>query len=187
MKSIRRSLAIAALGAVIGATACGDYAYVAPEAPAPPPPPPAAPAPPAPPPPKLIGAQLDIAGEIEFAPGKATIKESSASEDVLNQVLNVLQTTPALTKLRVENHTDAQSRKLSQGRAQSVVKWLEDKGIASSRLSAVGCGTKGPLFPNDTAEHRERNRRTEFDVEEMDGKRPDAYTKPCSPNPAREH
>lgn len=186
---------MAALGAAFGTAACGDYTYVVPAAtaPAPPPPPPAAEAPPPPPPPappKMIGAQLDIPGTIDFEDRKATISDSS--RDVLNQVVKGLQNTPSLTKVRVEGHTDnagnaAQNRKLSEARAQAVVKYLEDNGIAASRLSAVGCGSKDPLGPNDTAEHRQRNRRIEFDVEEIDGKRPDAYTKPCAPNPARGH
>jgi len=186
---------MAALGAAIGTAACsGDYIYVAPAA-APPPPPPAAEAPPPPPPPappKLLGAQLDIQGPIEFEDKKATISDAQATHDTLNEVLKGLQNTPSLTKVRVEGHTDnagnaALNRKLSEARAQAVVKWLVDNGIAASRLSAVGCGSKDPLGPNDTAEHRQRNRRIEFDVEEIDGKRPDAYTKPCAPNPARGH
>ena len=44
--------------------------------------------------------------------------------------------------------------------------------------------SQNPLFANDSPEHKARNRRTEFDVEEQDGKKPDGYTEPCAPNPA---
>lgn len=189
-----RGFALAAIVAASGAAACGgDYFYVAPAAAPPPAPPPTAEAPPPPPaPPKLIGAQLDIGGQIEFEDKKATLSDVQPTRDALNEVLKGLQNTPSLTKVRVEGHTDnagnaAQNRKLSEARAQAVVKWLVENGIAASRLSAVGCGSKDPLGPNDTAEHRQRNRRIEFDVEQIDGKRPDAYTKPCAPNPARGH
>lgn len=195
-----RGLALTVLGMAVSASAAacfGDYIYVAPVAatPAPPPPPPPkaeAPPPPPPPPapPKMLGAQLDVPGAIDFAEDKATIATTPANDDVLNQALKALQNTPSLTKVRVEGHTDnvgtaAHNKKLGEARAQAVVKWLEDKGIAAGRLSAVGCGTKDPLAPNDTPAHRALNRRVEFDVELIDGKRPDAYTKPCAPNPAR--
>ena len=138
----------------------------------------------------MIGAQLDITGEIEFQLGKSDIQDSAASQSVLNQVLGILQTTPSLTKLRIEGHTDntgnaADNQKLSEARAGSVEAWLTAKGVAAARLSPTGCAARDPLVKNDTPEHRAQNRRTEFDVEEMDGKHPDGYTTPCAPNTAR--
>jgi hypothetical protein len=44
---------------------------------------------------------------------------------------------------------------------------------------------RDPLVPNDSAEHKQKNRRTEFDIEELGGKRPDGYTAACAPNSAR--
>jgi outer membrane protein OmpA-like peptidoglycan-associated protein len=138
----------------------------------------------------MTGAQLDIQGDIEFDIGKATIHDTPASQSVLNQVLKIMQTTPQLGKVRVEGHTDNDGKpeanqKISEDRANAVVKWLVDKGIAAGRLSAVGCAAKDPLVPNDTPEHKQRNRRTEFDVEEMDGKQPPGFTAACKPNPSR--
>jgi outer membrane protein OmpA-like peptidoglycan-associated protein len=138
----------------------------------------------------MTGAQLDIQGDIEFDTGKATIRDTPASQSVLNQVLKILQTAPQLTKLRIEGHTDSdgkpdQNQKVSDDRAAAVVKWLVDKGIPAGRLTATGCAAKDPLVANDTPEHKQRNRRTEFDVEEMDGKQPPGYTAPCKPNPSR--
>ena len=40
----------------------------------------------------------------------------------------------------------------------------------------------GPPSP----ENKARNRRTEFDVEEQDGKKPEGYTEPCAPTPAHD-
>jgi len=184
----RRCLTAVTLGAVLASAACAS----APPPPPPPPPPPVAPPPPPPPPPapKMVGAQLDITGEIEFDLGKATIQDTPASQGVLNQVLKILQDTPTLTKLRVEGHTDntgnaADNQKLSDARAAAVVKWLADKGVANGRLTMAGCAARDPLVPNDTAEHRAKNRRTEFDVEEINGKQPDGFTTACTPNAAR--
>jgi OOP family OmpA-OmpF porin len=168
--------------------------------PAPPPeaaPPPPAPAPEpaaAPPPPKLVlkGAQLDIKGEIEFDVDAATIKDTPASRAVLEAALNALTSTPGITKLRVEGHTDsdgsaALNLALSDKRAASVIAWLVSKGIDGKRLHGVGCGAKDPLVPNTSAANKQQNRRTEFDIEQMDGKKPDGYTDACKPNAAARH
>lgn len=66
--------------------------------------------------------------------------------------------------------TDTYNEKLSQKRAESVVKYLISKGIASERLKAKGYGESKPLAPNenpdgsDNPEGRAKNRRTEFKV-----------------------
>jgi OOP family OmpA-OmpF porin len=183
-------LRFSALAVVLGSVAVAACGSKPPPPAPPPPPPPAAPPPPAPAPPAMTGAQLDIQGDIEFDIGKATIRDTPASQSVLNQVLKILQTTPQMTKLRIEGHTDSdgkpdQNQQISLDRANAVVKWLVDKGVPAGRLSAVGCAAKDPLVPNDTPEHKQRNRRTEFDVEEMDGKPPAGFTAACKPNPSR--
>lgn len=158
-----------------------------------PPPPPAAPPPAAaPPPPAMKGAQLDIPGEIEFDVNAATIKDTPASHAVLDAALKVLTSTPSIGKVRVEGHTDsdgsaALNLALSEKRAKSVIAWLVSKGIDAKRLHGVGCASKDPLVPNTSAANKQQNRRTEFDVEEMDGKKPDGFTEACAPNPAAHH
>jgi OOP family OmpA-OmpF porin len=156
-------------------------------APAPPPPPPAAP-----PPPAMKGAQLDIPGEIEFDVGLATIKDTPGSHQVLDAVLKVLTDNPSITRVRVEGHTDsdgtaASNLTLSDKRAASVIAWLVSKGIDAKRLHGVGCGQKDPLAPNSSAENKQKNRRTEFDVEDVNGKKPEGFTQACAPNPALHH
>jgi OOP family OmpA-OmpF porin len=138
----------------------------------------------------MKGAQLDIAGEIEFDVGQASIKDSSASQSVLNAALGALQGNPSITRLRIEGHTDsdgnaANNLALGDKRASAVAAWLTAKGIEGKRLHAVGCGSKDPIAPNTTPEGKARNRRTEFDVEEISGKKPDGYTEACAPNPSR--
>jgi outer membrane protein OmpA-like peptidoglycan-associated protein len=129
-------------------------------------------------------------GEIEFDTAQATIKNNPASMGVLNAALGILKATPQITKIRIEGHTDsdgnaADNQKLSEARAAAVVKWLVDNGVAPGRFVTAGCAARDPLFPNDTPEHKARNRRTEFDLEELAGKRPDGYTLACAPNPSR--
>jgi outer membrane protein OmpA-like peptidoglycan-associated protein len=139
----------------------------------------------------LVGAQIEITGNIEFDTGAATIRDTPASQGVLNQVLQILQQNPGITRLRVEGHTDsdgtdASNLVLSDQRAIAVVGWLAQHGVAPARLSPVGCAAHDPLVPNTTPENKQRNRRTEFDIEEMNGASPNGYTSPCAPNPARQ-
>jgi OmpA-OmpF porin, OOP family len=79
---------------------------------------------------------------------------------------------PEIKRVRVEGHTDnkgaaAYNEKLSQQRADSVIKWLSSHGIAAERLVAKGMGLTTPLVANDTEANRALNRRVEFHIEEQ--------------------
>ncbi len=71
-------------------------------------------------------------------------------------------------KVQVDGHTDntgteAYNQKLSERRAEAVMKYLVDSvGIAANRLTAVGYGESRPAYSNDTSENRAKNRRVEF-------------------------
>lgn len=54
---------------------------------------------------------------------------------------------------------------LSGARAGSVVRYLQEQGIAGARLTAVGLADTQPLGDNATAEGREKNRRVELTLE----------------------
>ena len=65
------------------------------------------------------------------------------------------------------NHTDsvgaeAYNQDLSKRRAQSVLRYLESRGIDSSRITARAFGETQPIDSNDTAQGRSRNRRVEL-------------------------
>lgn len=69
--------------------------------------------------------------------------------------------------MRVEGHTDdrgadAANLALSQRRAEAVMKYLVNKGVAQSRLEAAGFGETRPLVKNDTPANQAKNRRVEF-------------------------
>ena len=101
---------------------------------------------------------------IEFDTGKATIKPES--EKVLSEVLGMLRAQPSW-KMKVEGHTDSTGTKagnlaLSQKRAESVVSWLVQKGIAQTQLEAAGLGDTKPIADNATDAGRAKNRRVEL-------------------------
>lgn len=71
--------------------------------------------------------------------------------------------------VEISAHTDDKgsddyNNKLSQNRAESVVKYLTSKGIIAERLVAKGFGKTLPAVPNDSDENRAKNRRVEFKI-----------------------
>ncbi|MCK4839003.1 MAG: PD40 domain-containing protein [Desulfobulbaceae bacterium] len=59
---------------------------------------------------------------------------------------------------------DSYNQKLSEKRAQAVVGYLGDNGIAVERLVAEGFGERQPVSPNDTEEGRQQNRRVQVRI-----------------------
>ncbi len=172
------SLAILGLAAATSATGCHARAKVAMEAKSPEP----APPPPAPPPKEeakpaapIVDNRIVLPGELEFEVSSAVIKETDQSLSILKQLTQIMKDNAQITKLRIEGHTDSSGRakknlKLSRDRAESVATWLAAHGTDRNRLTTVGFGDTRPLADNDTAEHKQMNRRTEFHLQEVDGK-----------------
>ena len=62
--------------------------------------------------------------------------------------------------------------KLSQARAEAVVRYLVEKGkVDPHRLVAVGYGPNVPIDTNSTTAGRANNRRVEFVIREINGKK----------------
>ena len=111
--------------------------------------------------------QIVIMRSVFFANDEAVILKNSFP--VLQAVTNVLVTQPQITKLAVEGHTDdrgdiAHNTDLSKRRAESVMQWLIDHGIAATRLTAQGYGPNKPIADNKTLYGRAKNRRVEFHI-----------------------
>jgi len=100
--------------------------------------------------------------KVEFASNSAEI--NSRYNDELDKVGDYMKKYPTTTAV-IEGHTDnvggfEQNMKLSQVRAENVVKYLVEKsGIDSSRLSAKGYGYTRRIAYNSTPEGRQQNRR----------------------------
>jgi outer membrane protein OmpA-like peptidoglycan-associated protein len=95
---------------------------------------------------------------------KSTLKPES--DAVLRQVSALIAQDPAL-RLEIQGHTDnvgsdAYNQPLSLARANSVVAWLTQHGVAPARLTARGYGKTRPIATNATDEGRAQNRRVEI-------------------------
>jgi len=72
-------------------------------------------------------------------------------------------------RIKITGHTDnigedSFNLDLSLSRASAVRNYLLTKGIQESRLIVEGKGAKVPIRSNETAEGRQQNRRTEFEI-----------------------
>ncbi len=168
-----------ALGVVLAMTVMGCKAQVRVQASTKPAPEPEKVAEPAPAPeePKQ-GEQIVLPEQIEFELDEARIKQTPKTLETLQKLADIMKAHPNVTKLRIEGHTDntgsaRHNDKLSKARAEAVAKWLVQHEIEQGRLVTAGFGAKKPLVPNDSADHRATNRRTEYYVEELDGKKVD--------------
>lgn len=115
--------------------------------------------------------QVDLNQQLE---GKTIEFETNSdvilptSKTILDQVSEVLKTVPA-TPIEVGGHADNRGNpqsnmRLSERRANSVLKYLTGKGIEAKRLSAKGFGDTKPIADNATPEGQLKNRRIEFRV-----------------------
>lgn len=104
-----------------------------------------------------------VAG-IYFDTAKADLKPES--DPAITEVVALLKADPALAVF-VVGHTDsvgdlASNMRLSQARADSVVKAIVQKGIAAARLAPFGNGPYAPVASNDNDAGRAKNRRVEL-------------------------
>jgi NitT/TauT family transport system substrate-binding protein len=102
---------------------------------------------------------------IGFGPASALLGPPAMA--VINQdVIPQLEIARGMS-IRVEGNTDnrgdfAVNQALSQRRAQAVVDYLVLRGVPKNRVSAKGNGSEKPMAPNETAEGRALNRRTDI-------------------------
>jgi outer membrane protein OmpA-like peptidoglycan-associated protein len=116
-----------------------------------------------------------LPGNLVFEAGKSSLKAGPGTEEVLASLKTYLDQQPRVTLLRLEGHSDnaaspADNLRISGERALAVKQWLIGKGIAESRLVAVGFGEKKPIVDNATEEGRAQNRRVEFKIAKINGK-----------------
>lgn len=97
------------------------------------------------------------------------LMEESVAE--LTRLYDFMENNPSL-RIRINGHTDntgdpEYNLRLSERRAEEVVRFLEEKGISPDRMKHKGFGESEPVADNETAEGRALNRRTEFEIIEQ--------------------
>ena len=114
---------------------------------------------------------VDVAEQLFFDSGRAALKETG--KEVLKKVADAIQSYEDKA-IRVVGHTDnvpitgalqkvfPSNWELSAARATTVVRFLQDSGIAPDRLLATGRAEYAPVAPNDSPEGRQKNRRIEI-------------------------
>lgn len=101
---------------------------------------------------------------INFDYNKASSKPDAVP--IIVQIVEMLKLAPDLN-LQVAGHTDSRgaagaNQRLSEARADSVVKMLIASGVPPERLTAKGYGESKPVADNATAAGRAENRRVEL-------------------------
>lgn len=114
------------------------------------------------------GTVISLVDTFFFDPGGVLIKPHA--QQLLKEVAEFIALTNS--SIHVEGHTD--EREINKGiiksnwelsalRATEVVRFfLRNKNIEPDRMVAIGYGSTRPLFPNDSEEHRARNRRVDI-------------------------
>jgi outer membrane protein OmpA-like peptidoglycan-associated protein len=119
---------------------------------------------------QIMQSKVDTtAHQIFFATGSATLL--SKSYKPLNGLATLLKQNTDLG-IDIEGHTDntgtdAINIKLSQRRAEAVMKYLRSKGVTADRMTAKGYGSSLPIEDNSTAAGRAMNRRVELKLRQL--------------------
>lgn len=113
----------------------------------------------------LQAIKVTFPGGILFRP---TELPSAAAKDELSRFVVSLRENP-LTDVQIYGFTDntgteAVNQRVSTGRADAVLAYLVNSGIAPSRCTAQGIPMAGYVASNDTPEGRAQNRRVEIYV-----------------------
>ena len=113
-----------------------------------------------------VKQEVIILKNMFFATNKTRILPTS--EEELNGLYNFLESHPEV-RIKIVGHTDnvgkdEANQKLSEGRAEAVMKDLIRRGIAPERLEAEGRGETEPIDTNETEEGRQNNRRVEIHI-----------------------
>jgi len=110
----------------------------------------------------VVAAQPPVKLNVQFASNQTQVQQKFYPE--IEKLATFLMENPNTTVV-IEGHTDdtgaaSYNQKVSEERANAIADVLvEIFGIPENRVSAIGYGEDKPLFDNDSAEHRQANRR----------------------------
>ena len=115
----------------------------------------------------VLGCEQDAAivlRGVNFKTDSAELTDDSVA--ILDRVANTLVANPEIA-VEVSGHTDsdgddAYNKDLSQRRAETVMAYLTDNGVAADKMTAMGYGEERPMATNETTEGKALNRRVEL-------------------------
>ena len=112
---------------------------------------------------EIINGKI-VTNNILFETNSAALLPRSYAE--INRIAKILKSHPEM-QFSVEGHTDSDgsdeyNQKLSQQRADAVLKALVEMGVDRTKLEAKGYGELIPIASNETPEGKATNRRVEF-------------------------
>jgi OmpA-OmpF porin, OOP family len=112
----------------------------------------------------ITGQVIEIKN-VQFESGNAVLTKESYK--ALDDFIKILNQQPYM-EIQINGHTDNEGRdaanlKLSTERAKAVYDYLSNEGVLNP-IKYVGYGSSKPLVPNNTEEHKAKNRRVEFVV-----------------------
>jgi len=117
------------------------------------------------------GTILSLSDNILFGFDKADLKQDARYD--LVRVSTILQQFPEM-HIYIEGHTDNvgaedYNQKLSEKRAQAVLRFLAEQSVSLDRMDWYGYGMSRPVASNATEDGRARNRRVDLVIAEAAG------------------
>ncbi|WP_066067156.1 OmpA/MotB family protein [Neobacillus soli] len=119
------------------------------------------------------GIKLSLKDVILFESGSDELKGDSLT--ILNDLLDLIK--HVHNPISIEGHTDSvpitggkfkSNWELSAARALAVLYFFEERAIPSNKLQFAGFGEQNPIYPNDSLEHRQANRRVDITILKRD-------------------
>jgi len=113
----------------------------------------------------VTNRELKLRKKVHFQHDSAELLPDSHA--LIQEAAQVLKERTNIQLVEIQGHTDntgnaAYNKRLSQERADAVMKTLIDLGVEASRLTAMGYGQERPLVPNVSNANRARNRRVQL-------------------------
>ena len=108
--------------------------------------------------------------DILFDFGKSTLR--AEARETLSRIAGVMMVTPGYN-LWIEGHTDSigsdeANLRLSEARAEAVKAYFAQSDIDPDTITTVGLGKTQPVASNDTDAGRQKNRRVEIIIQEVE-------------------
>ena len=110
--------------------------------------------------------QVFSINNLQFQRSKAILLQKSIP--TLQKLVKMMEENPEMS-IELAGHTDAfrpldAKKELSLARVERIKDFLVDAGIDKNRIETRGYGGSRPIAPNDTEEHRAKNRRVEVKI-----------------------